>query len=267
MQLRSEQQQARIALACLDLTSLNDNDDEAAIDALCRKARTPWGNVAAVCVWPRLAAHARQQLPPQIQVAAVANFPHGSSDVSSVLTDVRTILNAGAQEIDVVLPYRQLLAGDVQAVERLLRAVREASPGMRLKVILETGILATPKLITLAAEIGLDCGADFLKTSTGKTPVSATEQAARCILTSIAKRGLIAASLGFKPSGGIRKVADAAVYMRLQEEFLGVGSLQPQRFRIGASSILDNIASILVASPQGPLAPMHSGRDRREDLY
>jgi deoxyribose-phosphate aldolase len=103
---------ARIALACLDLTSLNDADTEADIDKLCARAQGPFGPVAAVCVWPRLAAFARQKLPADIAVAAVANFPDGSADIARAVRDTATIVQSGAQEVDVVLPYQQLLAGD-----------------------------------------------------------------------------------------------------------------------------------------------------------
>ena len=103
---------ARLALQCLDLTSLNDADGEAEVAQLCRRAQGPHGPVAAVCVWPHLAAFARKQLPPHIAVAAVANFPAGGSDPEPALRDVRQIAEAGAQEVDVVLPWRALRDGD-----------------------------------------------------------------------------------------------------------------------------------------------------------
>ncbi|HEX5697887.1 MAG TPA: deoxyribose-phosphate aldolase, partial [Rhodoferax sp.] len=96
---------ARIALACLDLTSLGDADTEADIATLCQRAQSPFGPVAAVCVWPRLAAFARTHLPATIAVAAVANFPNGGADIDAALRDVEGIVEAGAQEVDLVLPY------------------------------------------------------------------------------------------------------------------------------------------------------------------
>jgi len=236
---------ARVALACLDLTSLNDADTEADIARLCARAQGPFGAVAAVCVWPRLAAFARAQLPASIAVAAVANFPHGSADVQQAVRDTGTIVQSGAQEVDVVLPYRQLMAGDDSAVTALLVAVRKACEGLRLKVILETGVLQDDALIQRACRLSLDAGADFLKTSTGKTPVSATPQAARTLLAAIAADLRYSARVGFKPSGGIRTVADAATYIALTEEYLGTAALTPQRFRIGASSILSDIEAVL----------------------
>lgn len=236
---------ARVALACLDLTSLNDTDTEADIATLCARAQNPFGPVAAVCVWPRLAAFARAQLPASIAVAAVANFPHGNADVQQAVRDTGTIVQSGAQEVDVVLPYRQLMAGDDSAVTALLVAVRKACEGLRLKVILETGVLPDDALIQRACRLSLDAGADFLKTSTGKTPVSATPKAARTLLAAIAADPRSSARVGFKPSGGIRTVADAATYIALTEEYLGTAALTPLRFRIGASSILSDIEAVL----------------------
>jgi len=247
---------ARRALACLDLTSLNDADTEADVLKLCARAQSPHGPVAAVCVWPRFAALARRELPAQIAVAAVANFPDGSADVARAVRDTRAIVEAGAQEVDVVLPFERLQQGDEKAVIAVLQAVRDACDGLVLKVILETGVLAGDVLIARASQLSLEAGADFLKTSTGKTPVSATPQAARVMLAQIAGDARSAARVGFKASGGIRTVADAAVYLALCEEVLGPQALQPARFRIGASSLLNDIEAVLggQASPP-PAAP------------
>jgi deoxyribose-phosphate aldolase len=237
---------ARLALACLDLTSLNDRDTPDDIARLCERAQSPFGSVAAVCVWPRLAAFARSQLPPHISVAAVANFPDGSADMQRAVRDTESIAQSGAQEVDVVLPYVQLLAGNDAVVAQLLAAVRKACMGLTLKVILETGELRDVQLIERASRLSLDAGADFLKTSTGKTPVSATPEAARTLLAAIAADpAAVLRGVGFKPSGGIRTVADATVYMALCSEYLGPQALNPKRFRIGASSILADIEAIL----------------------
>ena len=227
---------ARRALACLDLTSLNDADDASSLRKLCQRARSPFGDVAAVCVWPRLAALARSLLPPSIAVAAVANFPDGSRDVERALRDTAAIVQAGAQEVDLVLPYR-----DLAAAPALLAAVRRASTGLRLKVILETGELADAAAIRRACAIALDAGADFLKTSTGKVRVNATPEAAALMLQAIRAGGH--ERVGFKAAGGVRTVADAAGYIALADRFLGDAT--PQRFRIGASALLDDIESVL----------------------
>ncbi|KNZ34478.1 MAG: deoxyribose-phosphate aldolase [Methylibium sp. NZG] len=237
---------ARTALACLDLTSLNDATGEADVAKLCERAQGPQGSVAAVCVWPRFAAFARARLPAHIGVAAVANFPDGSADVARAVRDASEIVQAGAQEVDVVLPFAALMAGDASAAATLLQAVRRACDGLTLKVILETGVLADAALIATASRIALDAGADFLKTSTGKTPISATPQAARVMLQAIAQASPpTSGRVGFKASGGIRTVADAAVYIALCAELLGLQAAAPARFRIGASSLLNDIEAVL----------------------
>ena len=249
---RDLQTTARLALACLDLTSLNDADTEADVARLCARAQGPCGPVAAVCVWPRFAALARRALPAGVAVAAVANFPHGSADIAGALRDTRAIVDAGAQEVDVVLPFARLQQGDERAAGELLQAVRAACPGLVLKVILETGVLVDDALIARAARLSLDAGADFLKTSTGKTPVSATPQAARVMLATIVADARAAARVGFKASGGIRSVADAALYLGLCEQALGRDALRPARFRIGASSLLNDIEAVLGGSVVPP---------------
>jgi deoxyribose-phosphate aldolase len=249
---------ARLALACLDLTSLNAQDSEADIASLCQRAQGRFGPVAAVCVWPRLAAFARSLLPAHIAVAAVANFPDGSADVQRAARETGDIVQSGAQEVDVVLPYAELLKGNVAAVAQLLAAVRKASEGLRLKVILETGVLRDPALILQASRLSLDAGADFLKTSTGKTATSATPEAARVMLGAIAANPGALARAGFKPSGGIRTVADAAVYIALCEELLGPQALTPQRFRLGASSVLTDIEAVLAGASPITAAPAGS---------
>lgn len=245
---------ARIALGCLDLTSLNNADTEADIAQLCQHAQSPFGPVAAVCVWPRLAAFARAQLPSHISVAAVANFPHGHTDVAAAVQDTQIIVQAGAQEVDVVLPYSALMAGDETAVTSLLTAVRQACPGLVLKVILETGELKAPALIARASQLALDAGADFLKTSTGKTPVNATPEAAQVMLATIAASPVARNHVGFKASGGIRTVQEAMLYEALVQQYLGMDALALQRFRIGASSLLNDIEAVLGCPEKAPQA-------------
>ena len=234
---------AQLALQCLDLTSLNDADTAADIEALCLRAQGPHGAVAAVCVWPRFAAQARAALPAAIKVAAVANFPDGSLDLPRTLAEVAEIAAAGADEIDVVLPYRALIAGQGSEVAEFLAEVRHASRPLTLKVIIESGELRTPELIAEATCLALMAGADFIKTSTGKTPVSATPEAARVMLAEIAASGMSAA--GFKASGGIRSVADAQLYLQLAADALGRDALNPRRFRFGASGLLAAIEAEL----------------------
>jgi len=250
----SADQAARIALRCLDLTSLNEADDEASIVRLCARARGVHGSVAAVCVWPRFVAVARRQLPPRIAVAAVANFPAGGTDIAAALRDVQQIVAAGAQEVDVVLPWRALRDGDAANADALLRAVRQACPTQRLKVILETGELQDEALIARASVLALDAGADMLKTSTGKTPQGASLRAAEVMLRSIVAHPAARDRAGLKVSGGIRRVADVLPYLLLCRQHLGETALQPSRLRIGASSLLDDIEAQLGGSVAAPAA-------------
>ncbi|MBT9504892.1 MAG: deoxyribose-phosphate aldolase [Burkholderiaceae bacterium] len=241
---------ARLALQCLDLTSLNEADTVADIEALCRRARSPFGTVAAVCVWPHFVGLARGLLPTGIKVAAVANFPDGALDLPLALADVRAIAAAGGDEVDVVLPYRALVQGRQAECAAFLTAVREACQGLTLKVIIESGELATPTLIAQATRLALAAGADFVKTSTGKTAVSATPDAAAVMLAEIAADA--AGRAGFKASGGIRTVADASTYLRLTAQHLGPAALNPQRLRFGASGLLNDIEAQLAGqAPSG----------------
>ncbi|WAC72300.1 deoxyribose-phosphate aldolase [Roseateles sp. SL47] len=241
----SLEEAARLALQCLDLTSLNDGDTPATIDTLCRRAVGAEGRgpVAAVCVWPRFVAQARAALPATIQVAAVANFPDGSLDLPRVLADIDTLASAGAQEVDVVLPYRALMQGQASEVAEFLAEVRHATRPLTLKVIIESGELKTADLIREATRLSLMAGADFIKTSTGKSPVSATVNAARVMLEEIQASGL--GHAGFKASGGIRSVVDARTYLQMAAQTLGPDAVQPRRMRFGASGLLDDIEAVL----------------------
>lgn len=241
---------AKLALQCLDLTSLNEGDMPADIELLCRRAQSAFGNVAAVCVWPRFVAQARRLLPGEIRVAAVANFPEGELDSARAIDDVRQIVEAGGNEVDVVLPYRALMQGRSSDCAEFLEAVRRASVPLTLKVIIESGELGAPELIAQATRLALAAGADFVKTSTGKTRVSATPEAATVMLREIASSGLAAA--GFKASGGIRKVPDASIYLALAAQQLGRDALNPRRFRFGASGLLDDIEAVLGGQVSSP---------------
>ena len=232
------------ALGLLDLTNLADDCDSAAIAKLCAKAVTPHGNVAAICIWPRFVAEAKQRLAGKgITLATVANFPAGGDDAGAAADEASRAWADGADEVDVVIPYRRLMTGDERSVQELVAAaVARRPPGKRLKTILETGELQTPELIAKAARIAIAAGADFIKTSTGKTKVSATPEVARIMLEAIrdARR-----PVGFKPSGGIRTLEDAAVYLDLAGEIMGARWVSPATFRFGASGLLDDLLARL----------------------
>lgn len=231
---------AHRALPLLDLTDLNDDCSDDDVRRLCARAVTPHGSVAAVCVWPRFVGTAVGELTTTgVKVATVVNFPTGDEPVERVVSATTSAIADGADEIDLVLPYRALLAGDRARVEQMLSAVREAVSAPRhLKVILETGELGRPEAIEVATRLAIDHGADFVKTSTGKTKVSATLDAVRTILRVIARTDR---PVGIKPSGGIRTVGDAAAYLRVADDIMGASWASPETFRFGASGLLDAI--------------------------
>jgi deoxyribose-phosphate aldolase len=234
---------ARRALVCLDLTNLDESCDAAAIDLLCKRAQTPHGSVAAVCIWPRFVAQAKAALAHTgIRVATVVNFPGGDEPLDTVETATRAALGDGAEEIDMVVPWRGLRVGGEDGITEAVRRIKAACGGAALKAILETGELKDPALIGLAAERALDGGADFLKTSTGKVPVNATPEAARILLDAISRHG---GSAGFKAAGGVRSVEDAGAYLGLADEIMGSGWAGPKHFRIGASGLLDALLATL----------------------
>lgn len=237
---------ARRALPLLDLTDLSDACTPDAVEALCRDARAD--GVAAVCVWPRFVAQAASALAGgPVRIATVVNFPGGGDAVARTVTETREALARGADEIDLVLPYHAFLAGDQDGPRAMVAAIREVCTGRTsLKVILETGVLGDPPLIAQASTLALDAGADFIKTSTGKTPVSATPEAAAAMLHAIAThRG--GRPAGLKVSGGLRRLADAARYLRLADEIMGPDWASPATFRIGASSLRQDLVRALEA--------------------
>lgn len=243
---------ARRALACLDLTNLDDNCTDADIDRLCERAVTPHGPVAAVCIWPRFVAQARERLEATpVRVATVVNFPGGDETLDAILSETNQAMVDGADEIDMVITYRRIADTPGEAGDQIAR-VREAVHGGTLKVILETGELKDAALIRKASDIAIGAGADFIKTSTGKVPVNATPEAARIMLTVIAEHG---AGTGFKAAGGVRSVDDAAVYLGLADELLGAGWATPKTFRFGASGLLD----ALLAELEGRTAETRDG--------
>ncbi len=229
---------ARRAIALLDLTDLSNGLDEAGVERLCAGAVTPLGPVAAVCLWAGFVPQARRLLRgTPVRIATVVNFPAGEDDVMRAADEARYALLDGADEIDVVLPWRALAAGRQEVVGALLGAVRAVvPPGKMLKTILETGELKTPALIRAAARIAIGTGADIIKTSTGKTSVSATPEAVRLMLEEIRASGR---PVGLKPSGGIRTADDARAYLALADEIMGPGWATPETFRFGASGLLD----------------------------
>ena len=225
---------ARRAIALLDLTDLDDAASESSVASLCERAAAH--GTAAVCVWPDFVGQAVSALSNEpVLVATVVNFPTGAERAFAVATLTERALADGADEIDVVLPYGAFLAGDEARAAGVLDTVRRVAPAT-VKVILETGALPGVDEIERAARFAIDHGADFVKSTTGKIPVSATPDAAEAMLRVIAAAER---QVGIKPSGGIRTLADAATYLRLADDAMGAGWATPATFRFGASGLLD----------------------------
>ena len=232
------------ALGLLDLTSLELDDDAAVAADLCARACTPFGPTAAVCLYPHIVAAARANLAGTgVRVATVINFPAGDTDLGQAAADTAAAVAAGADEVDVVWPFRAWLDGDRRTPQSLVYACRNAAPmPVRLKVILETGVLQAPDIVRDAAMAAIAAGADFIKTSTGKVPAGATPEAVEAMLDAIVAAG---GGTGLKVSGGVRTVADAAAYMAQADRRLGPGWISPARFRFGASGLLSALLSAL----------------------
>lgn len=237
---------AACLLPLLDLTSLNDDDTSARIEALCMRARACAIRPAAVCVHAAHVATARRALADTpVKIASVVNFPDGGSDVARVTREIETVISAGADEIDAVLPWAAFARGEVATARAVVDAARQACGKQVLKLILETGELGTPERIRDAAQLGIDAGVDFLKTSTGKVKVNATPQAAAIMLDVIAAhRG----RCGFKAAGGIRSLDAAVEYLDLARARLGDEWIAPEQFRIGASALFDELAALVAPS-------------------
>ena len=235
---------SRQALQLMDLTSLNEDDTPEAIIALCQQARTEAGNTAAICIYPRFIPLARKTLKSlglnDVTIATVTNFPDGGDDVDIAVAETRAAVAYGADEVDVVFPYRALMAGNETVGAELVKQCKEAcGDNVLLKVIIESGELKDEVLIRRASEIAIDAGADFIKTSTGKVPVNATTESARIMLETIRDSGKT--NVGFKPAGGIKTAEDAAVHLELADTIMGPEWVDRNHYRFGASSLLGNL--------------------------
>lgn len=247
---------ARRAIGLMDLTTLNDDDTEEKVTALCRQANSPAGLTAAICIYPRFIPLARKVLreqgTPQVRIATVTNFPAGGDDVQIALAETRAAIAYGADEVDVVFPWRSLKAGDARRGAELVSACSRLCHDAKvlLKVIIESGELQEPALIRQASEIAIEAGADFIKTSTGKVAVNATLESARIMLEVIRDKG-VADRVGFKPAGGVRTTEDAAAYLALAAEILGDKWADARHFRFGASGLLNSLLKTCGAELNG----------------
>lgn len=237
------------ALRLLDLTDLSERATETGALVLCARAVAAPGPVAAVCLWPQFVKTARRALRAQpVRIATVINFPAGGSNCSLIESDLSEALADGADEIDLVLPWRAFLAGDVASASEMVAEAKARCGNKTLKVILETGEYPDQGAVRGASELAIAAGADFIKTSTGKTAISATLDAARTMLEAIKASGR---PVGLKPSGGLRTLADAQSYLDLADAVMGAGWATPQTFRFGASGLYGVLADIIAGTVAG----------------
>jgi len=241
----------------IDLTSLNATDTPAKIAAMMEKVNDfpkqfpKLPNVAAVCVCPNLVPVTRQTLrAPEVKIAAVgAGFPSSQTFIEVKCDECRRTVDTGADEIDIVISLSAFLANEYNIMQEEIRQIKKAIGKAHLKVILETGALS-PEQIATASKLSIDAGADFIKTSTGKTEPAATPEAAwimcQAIKTHFDKTG---EKIGFKPAGGIVIAKDAVIYYTIVKTVLGEAWLTPELFRLGASRLANNLLTEITGKP------------------
>ena len=250
--IKRESKEAGLELAarCIDLTTLEGADTPGKVRALCARAVHPdpddpaMAPVAAVCVYPSRVADARAALgDAPVKVASVAGaFPSGQSPLSERLVEIRRAVEDGADEIDIVLNRGALLSGRLDVVHDEVAASKEACGPAHLKTILETAELGSYGMVPLASVVAMAAGSDVIKTSTGKLPVGATAPVALCMAEAIREYAeQTGVEVGLKLAGGIRTSKQALGYLALVSETLGTDWLTPDRFRIGASTLLNDI--------------------------
>jgi deoxyribose-phosphate aldolase len=245
-------------LNLIDLTSLNTTDNRSQIIHITGKVNSFSGrfsnipNVAAICVYPNFVAVVKEKLKAKsIKIASVAGgFPSSQTFRSIKITECKLAIEAGADEIDIVIPVGAFLGNDFAMVADEIREIKAAIGDKQLKVIVESGLIGNFEQIFKASMIAMDAGADFIKTSTGKTPVSATPEAAFVMCHAISdfysETGI---KVGFKAAGGIVSPQDAILYYNIVSYSLGEEWLNNTLFRIGASRLANNILSEISGCP------------------
>jgi deoxyribose-phosphate aldolase len=250
--IKRESKRAGIELAVrtIDLTTLEGADTPGKVRALCARALHPDPDdptlppVAAVCVYGSLVAVAAEKLRgTPVRVASVAGaFPSGQSHLEDRLEEIRHAVADGADEIDIVLNRGALLSGHLDVVHDEIVASKAACGDAHLKTILETGELGSYEMVRLASMVAMAAGSDVIKTSTGKLPVSATPAVALCMAEAIRDfADQTGGTVGLKLAGGIRTSKQALGYLAIVAETLGVDWLTPERFRLGASTLLNDL--------------------------
>lgn len=247
----------RLAIRCVDLTTLEGSDTPDRVRALCADALLPdltdpsVGPTAAVCVYPALVAVAAEAVAgSRVRVASVAaGFPAGLTPLEARLLEIRAARESGATEIDVVVNRSLVLSGHLDAAAAELAAMRDATGDAALKVILETGELDDLGLIADVTDAAIAAGADFIKTSTGKMSPAATPEAVGAIADRLAAAHAASGTrIGVKVSGGVRTTDDARLYLDLVRERAGEEWMTPDLFRFGASKLLGALVADLRAA-------------------
>jgi deoxyribose-phosphate aldolase len=241
----------KLAVAMMDLTTLEGKDTPGKVGFLCRKAMQPAEarlevpTCAAVCVYPSMVRSARKFLGENspINVASVATgFPSGQYSLKTRLEETRRAVRDGADEIDMVINRGAFHSGDFNLVQDEIAAVKEACGATHLKVILETGELDTYDNVRLASQLAMNAGADFIKTSTGKVAPAATMPVTLVMLEAIRDFYFdTGVRIGMKPAGGIRTAKQALHYLVMVKETLGDAWLTPDLFRFGASTLINDV--------------------------
>ena len=245
----SKQWAIDLAISMVDLTTLEGSDTPGKVRALSAKALKPdptdpsCPSAAAVCVYPDMVATVREVVGDQLHVAAVATaFPSGRAALDIKLADTQDAVEAGADEVDMVIDRGAFLAGNLDKVHDEIVAVKEAAGTAHLKVILETGELQTYDNVRSASWLAMEAGADFIKTSTGKIQPAATLPVTLLMLEAVRDyRIATGRQVGVKPAGGIRNSKDAIRYLVVVNEIAGEDWLHPDWFRFGASSLLNDL--------------------------
>ena len=256
----SKMQALYLALSMIDLTTLEGKDSEGKVKQLCYKAShlhykhpgLPY--VAAICVYPTMVPIAKKELAGTgINVASVATaFPSGMADINAKLDEVKSVVDAGADEVDMVISRGRFLSGDYNYVSDEISQVKDACGKAHLKVILETGELVTLDNVQLASDIAMEAGADFIKTSTGKVSPAATPPVVLTMLEAIRDFQLkTGKKIGMKPAGGIGTAKQAIQYLVMIKETLGDEWLSPNLFRFGASSLANDILMQIMKQSTG----------------
>ncbi|HEY3524313.1 MAG TPA: deoxyribose-phosphate aldolase [Candidatus Limnocylindrales bacterium] len=239
-----------LAIRMMDLTTLEGRDTPGKIRALCAKGIHPRPgdpsipSVAAICVYPALVAEAKEALGSSgVKVASVATgFPSGQTFRSLKVEETRLAVEAGADEVDMVIDRNAFLSGDLRSVFDEIVEVKDAAEPAHLKVILETGELGTYDNVRRASVLAMAAGADFIKTSTGKVTPAATLPVTLVMLEAIRDfERVTGRAVGMKPAGGIRTAKEAIQYLVVLYETLGPAWMTPDRFRFGASSLLNDV--------------------------